>query len=669
MKKKTLGLISVLVANADYMTATELAKSLGMSRRSVMYELDVLDKKLALAGLSVTERVTNRGIRIVPKDRRRVEELAETSTIDEILDFTDRRDRRFFLLFSFLCVGGGATTESLCEQMAVSSRTVSNDIRTLRELLAKQGLELMYDKKGGYAIEGNAFTVRNLLVKWLMATCPTGNSDDFAASLEGLYAYAGSSPDGALGAAELSSINRMLDEVIPNRYTNNAMQALYFHLVAVLMCSSHTEGVGIADADKGFLERSVSFDVARIVCLRAQEITGIQIDWDEGYYMATLLQSLPIDSSGEACNASYPFEIEVVAQTLILDVSEAYQYDFNTDPELFRILVDHMIPLVYRVLFNCQSKNPLLGEIVDKYARLNEAVRGCLVGIEAYAGSAVTDDECSYLTLYFASSVEKMSNKIGDKARVVVVCNAGNAVSRLLQYRLTNMFNVDVVASVSEADVYGVIASGLSVDLIVTVADLDESRLGAVQYLKVNALLGDEDMGLLRRRLRQRVFLKPEPASQGASLTDLLAPSCFEVLTRVRDMDGLIEAGGRLLCRAGLCDEEYPSQMVSTAHLFGPLTTILIAPGIIMPHAGISDHVYRTGFSFVRVREPVMVNGSRVTCALSLCTRSKNINQRAIQQFGLLLGRSSFMDHVNNVETYDQLVSLIDKCLEEAERK
>ena len=88
-----------------------------------------------------------------------------------------------------------------------------------------------------------------------------------------------------------------------------------------------------------------------------------------------------------------------------------------------------------------------------------------------------------------------------------------------------------------------------------------------------------------------------------------------------------------------------------------------------MPHAGISDHVYRTGFSFVRVREPVMVNGSRVTCALSLCTRSKNINQRAIQQFGLLLGRSSFMDHVNNVETYDQLVSLIDKCLEEAERK
>lgn len=668
MKKRVLNLLSLLTASAGFMTAAELAESLGTSRRGVMYSLDALDEELASAGLSITERITNKGIRIVPEERGRAKGLVETSAVDETLDFTDRRDRRLFLLFSFLCIGSGVTTECLCEQMAVSSRTVSNDVKALRELLAKHNLELFYDKRGGYSVKGSAFTARNLFVKWLMMTCPTSNTASLAASLENLYGYAEGVHSGILGAEELAQIAQMLGDVVPVRYTKNALRVLFLHLLVALMCAGKNDGHGITDTDKDFLERGVSFDVARILCLRAQEITGIRMSGDEGYYIATLLQSLPTDSSGDTAQ-NYPFEIEVIAQGLILDVGESYQYDFGADCELFRLIVDHLIPLVYRVLFNCQSKNPLLGEIVGKYARLNESVRGCMDGIETYTGSSVTDDECSYLTLYFASSIEKMSNREGKKSRVVVVCNAGNAVSRLLQYRLTNMFNVDVIASVAESDVYGVVLSERPIDLVVSVVDLDQLRLGSVEYLKVGALLSDEDVGRLRGKLRQRVFMKPEPASEGASLIDLLAPSCFQVIARVEDMDGLIEAGGRLLNRAGLCDEEYPSQMVSTAHLFGPLTTILIAPGIIMPHAGISDHVYRTGFSFVRVREPVMVNGSQVTCALSLCTRNKNINQRAIQQFGLLLGRSAFMDRINDVETYGQLVSLVNECLAEAERK
>lgn len=668
MKRRSAELLSMLVARASYTTAAELAESLGTSRRSVMYALDSLDDELAAAGLSVTERTTNKGIRIVPNELGRAKELVGASVVDDVLDFTDKRDRRFFLLFSFLCVDDVMTTEGLGELMEVSTRTVSNDIKALRELLSGLNLELAYDKKDGYAILGNAFTARNLLVKWLKAASPTDSPAGLATLINNLCECAGHAPGGALGATELAQIKQILNEVVPNRFTRNAARVLYLHLVAAIMCSQRRSEESISDADKAFLERSVSFDIARIVCLRTQEITGIRLGPDESYYIATLLQSLPADSGSDA-GRNYPFEVEVIAQALILDVSEAYQFDFSADPELFRIIVDHMIPLVYRVLFNCQSKNPLLGEIVGKYARLNEAVRGRLSGIETYTGASVTDDECSYLTLYFASSVEKLSNGPGEKTRVVVVCNAGNAVSRLLQYRLTNMFNVDVVASISELEVYDVVSEKSPVDLIVSVVDLNQSKLGPVQHLKVDPLLSETDMSHLRSRLKQRVFLKPEPASEGASLTELIAPSCFQVLPCVDGMDDLIKAGGNLLYRAGLCDEEYPSQMVSTAHLFGPMTTILIAPGIIMPHAGISDHVYRTGFSFVRIREPVTVNGSQVTCALSLCTRNKRINQRAIQQFGLLLGRSSFMARINSIETYDQLVALINECLAEAERK
>lgn len=668
MKKLARQSLSLLVSNGAYMTARELSEVLGVSRRALLYSLDTLDDELVAAGLSITERVTNKGIRIVPAEIYQAGQLLCASAEDEVLDFTNPEDRSFYLLFSFLCIAEGVTTERLAEQMCASTRTVSNDVSRLRDTLRAQNLDLVYDKKDGYAVKGNVFTARNLFVQWMDESCMTETPAEIEFSIKRLYELAGCALDCRLTNREISQIFQLIPSVLPNRYTKKSTRALLLHLIAAIICGGQKGGFGFTSKDKEYLKRSVSFDVARIACLQVQEITGAVLDDDEPCYLATLLQSMPTNTSVNE-GQNYPFEVEVIVQKMIIDVSEAYQYDFTEDSELFDIVVGHVIPLVYRVLFNAQNKNPLLGEIAGKYARLNEAVRAALVGVESYVGASVTDDECSFLTLYFASSMEKMSNRLSKKARVVVVCNAGNAVSRLIQYKLTNAFNVDVVMTAAEADVYEAVSEDRSIDLVVSVVDLDQIRLGPVQYLKVDPLLSDGDMNHLRRKLRQRVFLQPEPDSEGASLLDLLAPSCFAVLDEVDGMDGLIEAGGKLLSEAGLCDEKYPSQMVSAAHCFGPLTTILIAPGIIMPHAGISDLVFKTGFSFVRVRAPVEVNGKEVNYALSLCTRNKRINQRAIQQFGLLLGRSSFLERVQAVETYDMLARLINECLKEAERK
>lgn len=305
-----------------------------------------------------------------------------------------------------------------------------------------------------------------------------------------------------------------------------------------------------------------------------------------------------------------------------------------------------------------------------KYGRLQSVVRDSLAELERYVGTPVSEDECAFFTLYFASSVEKLANALQGRARVVIVCNAGNAVSRLLQYKLVNAFSLDVVATTAAADLASTLAAAGSVDLVVSAVDVDPAICGDVPLLRVTPFLSEDDYQRLGRYLGRRVFaLGEESSPTGDGLLDLLSPSCFEVLDCVDDMDELIARAGDLLFRAGLCDEEYPRQMISAAHCFGPLTTILIAPGIIMPHAGISEHVLGTGFSFVRVERPVVVNGREVTCALALCTRDKKLNQRAIQQVGDLLSRSDFMKRVNGAGTYEEFAQLVTMCLEEAERK
>lgn len=634
-----------------------------------MYALDEADAVLLAEGLSRVERLSGRGVRIAEPERARVAALLERGADDELaLDLTDVGSRRLFLVFTILCVDARSTVERLAERAQVSPRTVSGDMGAIRRMLADQDLELVFDKQRGYRIVGNVFILRNLLLTDLRERCSMNTCREVVSTLRGLFALAGRTFD-VFDVASLAELSRTLDEVLPNHYERSVRWTILLQLVLLAVELDAPRDYGLNEADRAYVEKGASFELARFLRSSAERYLGVALSPDEDYYLATLLQSFPTVSAGGE-GQIYPFELEVMAQRLIVAVSEGYDFDFQADKELFGIVVGHMIPLVYRLRFNAQISNPLVEGIVTKYERLHAAVRESLGELESYAGARVSDDECAFFTLYFASSIEKLANARQGRARVVVVCNAGNAVSRLLQYKLLNAFSLDVVATTSADDLPRILAEEPRVDLVVSVVDVDPAACGSVPMLRVSALVTDDDYKRLSRYLGRRVFaLADEREAPDDGLLDLLAPACFEVREGVEDMDALIERAGELLFGAGLCDEEYPRQMISAAHCFGPLTTILIAPGIIMPHAGISEHVLGTGFSFVRVRRPVTVNGKEVTCALALCTTDKKLNQHAIQQLGILLSHSDFTNRVKRVGSYEEFARLVTDCLSEAERK
>ena len=672
MKKRTYSIIRRLLREERFISSRELGGELGLSKRMLLSVLDDADELLVGAGLSRVERVPNRGVRLVPSEREAIGAALEARpSFDDVINVSDAADRRFFLLFVFLFIDARATTDLLAHQLQTSVRTVSNDIRILRGELGGQGISLAYDKRQGYQVQGSTFAIRNYVVGELRRSCPMDSTRDVALVLQGLYQLAACVPPFTLTG--LGELFRLLDDVLGGLFERDVCRTVLLHLVSMAAEREPLTSDPFSEADRAYLEKSANYELARFIRMQAQGILGVELSEEQDYYLVVLLQSMPA-TTADKDRANYPFELEVAAQKLILSVSETYGCDFRDDDELFRIIVGHLIPLMYRLQFNAQITNPLLGTIVGKYGKLHSAVRVGMVELERLSGMTVSDDECSFFTLYFASSIEKLANARSWHARVLVVCNAGNAVSRLLQYKLINAFNVQVIGTCSEAEVEGVLErerkSGSAVDLVIGVVDVARERLADAPFLRVAPFLGEQDYERLGSYLGKRVFAPVEPGDEpGRGLLELLDPNCFCVLERVGSMDELIEAGGALLCRAGLCDEDYPRQMVSAAHCFGPLTTILIAPGIIMPHAGISEHVLRTGFSFVRLEQPIQVNGQKVFCALSLCTRNKLINQRAIQQVGMLLRGTRFMEGVDKASSWDEFSCLVNYCLAEAEGK
>lgn len=668
MKKRARQIMRCLMAADGYVTSRELADRLQLSRRALMYALDEVDAWLAGQGMTRTLRVPGKGVHLDEAAASFASARLDIDAAEGLLDPTVADDRRLFLLFSFMCVDTRLTVDSLAERLETSVRTVSSDVSTLRGALRRQNLVLTYSKRDGYRLDGNVFAARNLLLGWMRRSLPLDTASDAARTLSALLVLTGDEAS-HFDADALVSVAGLIEDVLPNQYERSVRQTILLQIAVMALERSNTRSYGLGEADREFLAKSAMFELARFLRLRSSELLGVALTDDEDFYLGTLLQSLPTCGAGDGTQ-NYPFELEVMAQRLILSVSEGYGFDFHYDPELFGIVFAHAVSLSHRLLFNAQITNPLLGNIVEKYERLHAAVVSASAELGSYLGSPVSEDECSFFTLYFASSIEKLANARRGRDRVIVVCNAGNAVSRLLQYRLINAFNVDIAAAVAGSELARALASAAPVDLVLTAVEVDPSVCAGVPCLRVSPLLSDGDYQRLSRYLGKRVFAgalgREEP---GRGLLDLFPAACFEVYDSAQDMDELIRLGGDLLLREGLCDDEYPRQMVAAAHCFGPLTTILIAPGLIMPHAGISDHVLGTGFSFVRLRTPVTVNGKDVTCALSLCTRDKKINQNAIQQVGMLLSGTEFLKKVNTVDTYGEFAELVNGCLTQAKER
>lgn len=667
---KSKRLLDALFTQDGYSTLKELGLRLGMGRRSVQHALDALDVHLAAQGLPLVRRVAGRGVRL---DDDAHDALALRSMISPdvretvIYQFADNPLRRLLTLFAFACSEKRIGAEALADMEEVSERTVRNDIQDLREYLSFSGVTLEADHKLGYRLCGDEFVVRNLLVREISGIKDAETVPGLYQLVEALYRVI-FGHELTFSSTDLEELNRYIVDLLPGGYDHAICRALILHVLVIVMRGSDAGGVSCAPCDRELLTRTSGYEIARLLRTKASELLRLNISEDEDWGLALLLKALPAPFYQDGQDG-YPFEFEVVAQKLIASVKEGYGFDFSVDADLLGPIVHHLASLSYRMLFNAQTKNPMMGEIVQKYGRLHSVVRAALADMERATGRSITEDEIAFLTLYFASSIEKVASERRSSSSIVIVCNSGNAVSRLLQYRLMAAFSVRVQATSSTQGLEQVLLEGERPDLIVTVVDLNPKACQGIPVVKVSPLLTGEDFRALEQHLVHVDAAEGLAVEEGMGLLDLVDENRFALDVPVTRLDDLIRAGGNLLCDGGLCDKEYVLDMVTAAHGFGPLTTILIAPDLIMPHAGITDHVYKTGFSFVRTAHPVSANGKPVLYALSLCTRDKRINQFAIKQLSLLLRGGDFLAGLRVIKNYQEFCGLITTCLKQAERE
>ena len=139
------------------------------------------------------------------------------------------------------------------------------------------------------------------------------------------------------------------------------------------------------------------------------------------------------------------------------------------------------------------QKNPLLEEIKENYTQVFNAVKGNITIIEEMANAEMSEDEIGYITIHFASFIEKQKHTGELRPNVLIVCNSGIGTSNLLSARLASMYEVNIIATVAFHEYEQVIAEN-NIDYIISTIDLAHDSL---RVIKVNPLIGNKDISTL----------------------------------------------------------------------------------------------------------------------------------------------------------------------------
>ncbi len=114
-------------------------------------------------------------------------------------------------------------------------------------------------------------------------------------------------------------------------------------------------------------------------------------------------------------------------------------------------------------------------------------------------------------------------------------------------------------------------------------------------------------------------------------LSDAFAPGSMLLGVAVPDWQEAIRAAGTGLVASGRATGVYVETMVASVETHGPY--IVIAPGVALAHAAITDQVLSHGFSLARLVHPVDFGDQKVNLVFALAAQVGDSHAELMAEF------------------------------------
>lgn len=604
-------IVNVLLRENKFVSMQRIAEITGVSKRSIYYDICTINEWLDERGIKELEIERGKGILIPQEDRMKIEELLEDRQWGDYYVFSP--SERVKIIICYLIHSKELVyIDQIIEVCQVSRNTVFGDLRVVVQTLHEYDLQLKYESKKGYRIEGDVIRMRALFF---------------------LY---------------FNTIRALFDSGVLNFFNREEIQGYYKQLCLLKdeLKIEYIEGDLLAIAAL----MPVMHNSRGKLCfqgLRKHEILETkefllvqkyfsELEESEKIYLCLhLLGSRVFVATDEIFEDRADQSVYGITKALVTEFEKTACVNFEDKEELERALFVHIKTSMYRYQYGIQIGNPMGNDITREYPNLFEITKIVSRYLEQMIGMPIPDSEVAYLALHFGAHL-KVSKYRGIRLRVLIVCvngiSTGNMIKREVKKLLPEAEIVDVVAAMNVLNAQDIC------DLVISTVKIKS----VLPVIVVHAILSDEDR---RNILNHQLVYNSQKNKISDTLFDVVKKyvkeSRHEDLKRdiiqclqgdVQNLDmGIIEkeAGilerlslskitikeggvnwqdsiyltGNCLIQSGSIQERYLDTIISQTIYYGPY--MFITDEIMLAHAKPEDGVNKMDIAMAVWKEPV----------------------------------------------------------------
>lgn len=471
-----------LVSASHYMTGQALSEKYGVSTKTIYSDIAAINEKLSSFQIAI-EKKPRLGVKLTlsPAKRRRILAFLEQGSA-ELVDEGSQILREYELVRELTLGSKKVDILDWSVEHFISEASIRRDLDKIEAQLLPYQIRLVRGS-GQVQLQGRECDIRKFLRNYMI--------DHFDLSMNQF------AQDPGLAIFFPSERVQSVAEIVANcavDYNFKTAESYSIYLILDLLISAqrYLQQDVIQENNSSMMVEDLSrYEVYVIAGELLSKTTGVSMALISDAEIRNI--SYTLLSVGYEAQLAERAEVKKAVSAFIEKVSQLSGVDFTGDDHLYRMLVNHVPPMIYRLKSGINIKNQTTEEIKSRYSVLYYIVWMASKTLSEEYQVELLDAEVAFLTIYFEVAVEKLIKPL----TICVICPHGLATSELIMSSLKrivaafdHLIKVDLRDLERNKDLLN------RADLVISSVRLEDVDF---DYIHVNPIMTDTELELIQR--------------------------------------------------------------------------------------------------------------------------------------------------------------------------
>ena len=532
----------------------ELAQRLSVSTRTVRADITALNALLASHGAQFILSRGN-GYQLKIDDAARYHSLQNSRPRALRVPRTGQ-ERVHYLVVRFLTSAFSLKLEDLADEWFVSRATLQSDMAEVREWFSRYSLTLETRPRHGMKLFGSEMSVRACLTDLLWELAQQDSLNPLVTEI-------------ALNAGVPDQLIAVLHDTLTRHHIRLTDEGeLFVRLYCAVSVRRISEGYPLSEFNAEDVEENVR-DAARDIASAISQLAGKALSPSEENWLCVHIAARQIQEiAPSAINAD---DEEALANYILRYINTHYNYNLLNDAQLHADLLTHIKTMITRVRYQIMIPNPLLDNIKQHYPMAWDMTLAAVSGWGKYTPYAISENEIGFLVLHIGVGLERHYN-VGyqRQPRVLLVCDAGNAMARMIEAVLQRKYpQIEVTRTVTLREYE--LTENISEDFVISTARISEKAKPVVMIAPFPTDYQLEQIGKLVLVDRTRPWM----------LEKYFDAAHFRIIDTPVDRQTLFQELCSQLQAEGFVGAEFLDSVVERE----AIVSTMLGDGIALPHS------------------------------------------------------------------------------------